>query len=327
MGGSVGGPAYSALYSHQRGHSKPMNDIPLIHPIYLDVPMLVSFAAAVQGGISLASEITQENKLGGSGSGNASVEFNLSSLFKSLFETSAKASGEATISGESQVVRKESRSYTEASIAIILYHELKQKGRSIIELSKAQDTNDLPIGALVEISGTIEKNTIDSIIDYAAAADILSGMAPDQAPGPAPSGGRGKPTYPAKPKQQRSEAGRIADFLDQDRKRTPISNVILRTPEALGLGVVISLRTANLRDLTLSELHKNNVRVVGKVTRHIPAGDSMVSFENYGMAMLDRQMLSGLFEGIATTEGFAADLGDFVVEGPAIQVLPLMIFV
>jgi hypothetical protein len=152
-------------------------------------------------------------------------------------------------------------------------------------------------------------------------------MAPDQAPGPAPSGCRGKLTSPANPKQQRSEAGRIADLLDQDRKRTPISNVILRTPEALGLGVVISLRTANLRDLTLSELHKNNVRVVGKVTRHIPAGDSMVSFENYGMAMLDRQKLSGLFEGIATTEGFAADLGDFVVEGPAIQVLPLMIFV
>lgn len=288
--------------------------------------MLVSFAAAVQGGISLASEITQENKLGGSGSGNASVEFNLSNLFKSLFETSAKASGEATISGESQVVRKESRSYTEASIAIILYHELKQKGRSIVELSKADDAKDLPIGALVEIAGTIEKNTIDSIIDYADAADILSGMAPDQAPGPAPSG-RGKPAPSAKPKQQRSEAGRMADFLDQDRKRTPISNVILRTPEELGLGVVISLRTANLRDLTLSELHKNNVRVVGKVTRRIPAGDSMVSFENYGMAMLDRQTLTGLFESFTTTEGLAADLGDFVVEGPAIQVLPLMIFV
>jgi hypothetical protein len=303
-----------------------MKEIPLIHPIYLDVPMLVSFAAAVQGGISLASEITQGNKLGGSGSGNASGEFNLSSLFKSLFETSAKASGEATISGESQVVRKESRSYTEASIAIILYHELKQKDRSIIELSKAQDAKELPIGALVEISGTIEKNTIDSIIDYAAAADILIGMSPDQSQGPAPSG-RGKSATPAKVKQQRSEAGRIADFLDQDRKRTPISNVILRTPQELGLGVVISLRTANLRDLTLSELHKNNVRVVGKVTRHIPPGDSMVSFENYGMAMLDREMLSSMFKSIAMTEGFAADLGDFVVEGPAIQVLPLMIFV
>jgi hypothetical protein len=288
--------------------------------------MLVSFAAAVQGGISLSSEITQENKLGGSASGSASVEFSLSSLFKSLFESSAKVSGEAAVSGESQVVRKESRAYTEASIAIILYHELKKKGRSIIELFREQDVKSLPIGALVEISGTIEKNAIDSIIDYAAAADILSGMAVDQPLSPA-SSSRSKSQALAKPKQQRSEAGRIAEFLDQDRKRTPISNVILRTSDELELGVVISLRTANLRDLTLSELHKNNVRVVGKVTRHIAEGDSMVSFENYGMAMLDRHMLSELFEGIARTEGFAADLGDFVVEGPAIQVLPLMIFV
>ncbi|MFZ0406943.1 MAG: hypothetical protein WAM11_02365, partial [Cyanobium sp.] len=196
----------------------------------------------------------------------------------------------------------------------------------IIELSKEQDAQSLPVGALVEISGVVEKNAIDSIIDYAAAADILSGMANDQPTASVPSG-KSKPPATAKAKQQRSEAGRFADLLDEDRKRTPISNVILRTPDELGLGVVISLRTANLRDLTLSELHKNNVRVVGKVTRHIPAGDSMVSFENYGMAMLDRDMLAGLFQGFTKTEGLAADLGDFVVEGPAIQVLPLMIFV
>ena len=29
----------------------------LIHPIYLDVPMLVSFAAAIQGGVSFESEM------------------------------------------------------------------------------------------------------------------------------------------------------------------------------------------------------------------------------------------------------------------------------
>jgi hypothetical protein len=43
-----------------------MKKIPLIHPIYLDVPMLVSFAAAAQGGLALESEVTAETK--GSGS-------------------------------------------------------------------------------------------------------------------------------------------------------------------------------------------------------------------------------------------------------------------
>ncbi len=106
-----------------------MQPIPLIHPIYLDVPMLVSFAAAVQGGLSLASEVTEEKKRATSGSGSLSAEFSLGNLFKSLFDAGAKASIEGSINSETQLVRKESRSYTEASIAIILYHQLKaQKG-------------------------------------------------------------------------------------------------------------------------------------------------------------------------------------------------------
>ena len=34
--------------------------LPLIHPIYLDVPMLFSFAAALQGGLSFGAEVTSE---------------------------------------------------------------------------------------------------------------------------------------------------------------------------------------------------------------------------------------------------------------------------
>lgn len=302
-----------------------MQQIPLIHPIYLDVPMLVSFAAAVQGGLSLASEVTEEKKRAASGSGSLSAEFNLSNLFKSLFDAGVKASMEGTSSNETQLVRKESRSYTEASVAIILYHQLKTQKGSILEVANITDIANLPIGALVEVPGIIEKNTIDSIIDYAAAIDILSRMGEDQAPvGNAQTKGKG---FSPALKKKKSEVARVAEYLDQDRKRTPISNVLLRTNDPAELDVVISLRTANLRDLTLSELHKNNVRVVGKVTRVIPGGEEMVSFENYGMAMIDREVLSSLFAGIADAKGFAGELSDFVVKGPAIQILPLMIFV
>jgi hypothetical protein len=60
-----------------------MSKIPLIHPIYLDVPMLVI-----------------------EGTGN--------------------------LSSESHELRKESRAYTEASIAILLYHQLQQNNGYII---------------------------------------------------------------------------------------------------------------------------------------------------------------------------------------------------
>ena len=72
--------------------------------------------------------------------------------------------------------------------------------------------------------------------------------------------------------------------LDADRKRTPISNVVVRCDSPDGLNVVVTLRTENLRDLTLSELSKNNVRIIGKITRVLPEGETMSSFENYGMA-------------------------------------------
>jgi hypothetical protein len=85
-----------------------MHQIPLIHPIYLDVPMLVSFAATVQGGLSLASEIKEQKRRSGSSTANLSTEFNLSTLFKPLFDLGAKENVQADINNEMQSVRKES---------------------------------------------------------------------------------------------------------------------------------------------------------------------------------------------------------------------------
>lgn len=128
-------------------------------------------------------------------------------------------------------------------------------------------------------------------------------------------------------KNPQSDIGRIREALDQDRKRTPISNVVVRCSEPENLNVVVTLRTDNLRDLTLSELHRNNVRIVGKITRSINKGEVMSSFENYGMAMLQPQMLNTVFSQIASMEGIVAEFTDVQVQGPALQILPLMIFV
>ncbi|HQU44751.1 MAG TPA: hypothetical protein PK867_18190 [Pirellulales bacterium] len=120
----------------------------------------------------------------------------------------------------------------------------------------------------------------------------------------------------------------MADSLDNDCKRTPLSNVVVRCGEPTNLSVVATLRREHLRDLTLSELHKNSVRIVGKVTRVIPKGESMISFENYGMAMLPAPMLKDLFDQLTKEQDtFAVTFSDIEVKGPALQILPLMVFV
>lgn len=119
----------------------------------------------------------------------------------------------------------------------------------------------------------------------------------------------------------------MRETLDKDRKRTPISNIILKCNEPPGINVVVTLRTANLRDLTLTELHKNSVRVVGKVTRIIGEGQSMSAFENYGMALLKPEVLNIEFAKIAASKDIVAEFSEVEVKGPAVQILPLMIFV
>lgn len=299
----------------------------LIHPIYLDVPMLVSFAAAIQGGISLESEVTHEKEANKTGAARLTGKFGLNSLFSSLFDISAETDISGATSGRNQETRHELRSHTEASIAILLYDELiKNKGF----LTKPQDATMLSTvnpGTLVEVAGILEKNAVDTVIDYIEAVDILSSLAsPSQTT---------TPTLPHQtPSKQSSKKvsnhsmlEKIRMTLDKDRKRTPISNVILRCIEPPQVNVVITLRTANLRDLTLSELHKNNVRVVGKVTRIVAEGQSMSAFENYGMSLLNPEMLKEIFDGIASSENVVAKFSEVQVQGPAVQLLPLMIFV
>lgn len=299
-----------------------MSKIPLIHPIYLDVPMLVSFAAAMQGGLALEAEVTAEKKSAGATSANASGKFSANKLVQALVDTNASIEGTGNLSSESHELRKESRAYTEASIAILLYHQLQQNNGYIIQPKSIKDLSKLSPGTLVEVGGTLEKNAVDAVIDYIDAIDILSGLASPQTQ--TQLSPKGKVNTVKKPK---SEIGMIRDLLDQDRKRTPLSNVVVRCSEPENLNVVVTLRTENLRDLTLSELDKNNVRVVGKITRIIPEGKKMGTFENYGLALLQPELLNEAFSHITSAEQLVAELTDVQVEGPALQMLPLMVFV
>lgn len=301
----------------------------LIHPIYLDVPMLVSFAAAIQGGLSLESEVTQEKESNKSGSAKVAGKFGLSSLFSNLFDVTAEADMSGSASGRNQETRHELKSHTEASIAILLYDEFRRSKGHLIQPQDATALSKVNPGALVEVAGILEKNAVDTVIDYIDAVNILSGLAsPTQSTPPtgvqqASSKQAGKTTRPAKP----TTLEKMRETLDKDRKRTPISNVILRCAEPSDVNVVVTLRTANLRDLTLTELHKNNVRVVGKVTRIVEEGQSMSAFENYGMSLLKPEMLEKLFGEIAATEGVVAEFSEVQIKGPVVQILPLMIFV
>lgn len=287
--------------------------------------MLVSFAAAIQGGLSLETEVTQGQESSKSGSANLTGKFGLSNLFSNLFEVTAEADVAGSATGRNQEIRREHKAHTEASIAILLYDEL-QKNRSFLTRPKnASDLMKVSPGSLVEVAGILEKNAIDSVIDYIDAVNILSGLAnPTEVNmhkgGSQASNKRSKPHKP-------TELEGIRKILDSDRKRTPISNAILRCSTPPDINVIVTLRTANLRDLTLTELHKNSMRVVGKVTRIIDNGESISAFENYGMSLLNPEVLIEALDEITSSNDVVAEFSEVQINGPAVQILPLMVFV
>ncbi len=299
--------------------------IPLIHPIYLDVPMLVSFAAATQGGLSFGAEVTSETATSRFDGAKIAGKFGISNLFSSLFEASVDAEAASSRSEDGKEMRRESKAHTEASIAILLYDHLKRSDGYIVTPASAEDFADIEPGALVEITGTLEKNAIDWVIDCIDAISILSGLDPSQTL--PPQSGKNKGGNRPAPKSQNNQLVHMREMMDKDRQRTPISNAVLRCSQPEGLNAVVTLRTANLRDLTLSELHKNTVRVIGKVTRTISDGETMSAFENYGFALLKPATLRTKFAEWSKADEMVADFTDVEVQGPAVQILPLMVFV
>ena len=301
----------------------------LIHPIYLDIPMLVSFAAAFEGGLSFGTEVTSEKSKSTLVEAEAGAKFGFSHLFSQFFDVSADVQAQGTREGQERSVVKSSRSHTEASVAILLYERLRKNSGYIVDLETLEAAREVEPGALIEIAGTLEKNAIDSMIDYIDAVNIMSSMgSKQQSDSPGVTGGKSNRELTRR-KNTRIESplAKIRDALDNDRKRTPISNVLLRCTAPNNVTAVVTLRTENLRDLTLSELHKNSVRVLGKVTRVVDQGESMSSFENYGLALMKPEILQGIFQDLKNTENVALDLSEVQVQGPAIQVLPLMVFV
>ena len=284
--------------------------IRLIHPIYLDVPMLVSFAAAIEGGLSFGAEVTREASSSTAAAAEGSAKFGFSGLFSQFLSASADLKVASEHEGEERSVERSLRSHTEASVAILLYDRLRKDRGYIVDPETLEDVKGVEPGELVEIAGTVEKNAVDAMVDSIAAADMLGALVTNRS------------------QEIQTSLEKMRAMIDKDRKRTPISNVLLRCTVPDNITAVVTLRTENLRDLTLSELHKNSVRVLGKVTRVIGPGESMIPFENYGMALLNPSRLRNMFQSLLDHEALAAvEFSEVQVKGPALQVLPLMVFV
>jgi hypothetical protein len=309
------------------------NEMELIHPVYLNVPMMVSFLAAIQGGVSYENEITARSQtakdLEAEGGGRAGLP-GISSLLGLNLDMQGRLKRRSA--GEEAVETKVIREHTEASLFNLLRHRLGTEKRALQLDGGSLD--QLTTGELIEVTGEVLGNPLQQVLDFIYAIAPYLGVELEEEKS-SPSAGSRNPK--ARPAQRKSVAiaenegfgpaeAELFRTMRRDADRSRVRDLILQTQE--GPRAILTLDREFLQPKTEEYMVGGRFTVLGKVTA-VLAGDEQVNLmRRTALGTLGAKMARELFSSLQQAdEDFSFNLPDPVVSAPAIQILPLAIFV
>jgi hypothetical protein len=329
--------------------------VELVHPIYLDIPMMLSFLAAAQGGYSLSSKQTTSESTASAKSGGGGLK--LAGLAGALgFDLHADRSNTST----NRRTDEADRQFTAASLFSELRAILRSDLAAVTTVNNAADLAAVQPGVLVEATGLVRDDavarTVAAALDiartargaleielastalgawiataYPNAASLLGYTAPTTAAKPATP--RGPNAQQKNPNAQPARVPKLLPAADQ------IVTFLERFAESLrSAGVADYTMTIASGDLTVilpldttiappqnGLLLDSDLTVLGKVTRITAAGSSVNLLRRSLLSYFPPEGVQEALEKI--TSGLHIDLPQLTVQGPALQVLPLAIFV
>ncbi len=158
----------------------PQSGTDLVHPVYLDIPMMTSFVAALEGGFAYADKRkTSSTASGGTqraASGRLGVPI-LSSLFRLDMSGDIKSTDDTRSIEEVEVERQ----HTASSLFNLLRWKLKSDLGLVNSPASAKDLHGLEPGVLVEIRGVIASDPVSDLFealnDVIASIGQLAGVA------------------------------------------------------------------------------------------------------------------------------------------------------
>ena len=295
----------------------------LLYPIYLNVPMMISFVATMDGGYSLEKVWKETKNLSGEMAGELEGEAGLPAMVSWLAHASLKASG--NVDGklgkaeESQIVFK----HTEASLFMRLRHELRRQGR-IISLDACGEEHwqqILPF-SFVEISGEIHRTPINEIVQLSKRLIPIMVQS-------LPLTQDGNIDAPAlSPEQQNSLANiSIVQAVVADLESSPLSDVIIKHEGQWEKVAVLNLSTKVLPLSDQELLHCGNVRVMGKITRVLTNNDSINLYRRSVLGIAAQGLSTQWAQSFKSTPNVSIKLESPTVGYPAVEILPMAIYV
>lgn len=295
----------------------------LLYPIYLNVPMMISFVATMDGGYSLEKVWKESKNLSGEMAGELEGEAGLPAMVSWLAHASLKASG--NIDGklgkaeESQIVFK----HTEASLFMRLRHELRRQGRIIsLDACDEEHWQQITPFSFVEISGEIHRTPINEIVQLSKRLMpiVVQSLPPTK---------DDKNNIPALSSDQQSLLTNISivQAIVADLESSPLSDVIIKHEGQWEKVAVLNLSTQVLPLSDQELLHCGNVRVIGKITRVLTKKDSINLYRRSILGIAAQSLSTQLAQSLISTPDVKIKLESPTVDYPAVEVLPMAIYV
>ena len=138
----------------------------LAHPVYLDVAMMISFLAYLEGGVVTQEEATQKES--GARERLLKGRAGLRARFPWAFDAEAGTEGSTQRRDEISLESKSARQHTVASLFNLLYGYLREDDQ-LVDLKEPAQLEELQTGQLIELTGEYLGNPLEDILAFVAA--------------------------------------------------------------------------------------------------------------------------------------------------------------
>jgi hypothetical protein len=290
---------------------------PPIIPVYLNQRIVFDLIAMLKGGISTVTTVSRQSSSTDSTEGTVAAGFGLGEAIGSLMKVNLSGERNTNSGSQTKDEEREDRIHTPASLVFQLRNMLAEKGL----LQKGEFYEGPLVGEFIEIEGRLQRNpVIDGFSAFIDVLDIVEAAKPLATPNKKspPKGSRNK------------DAGiqaRLENFIQKLQSSDSID--LLARSSKYSFTTVITAERAYLNRADMSDLIDGQFKVLGKVIKSLPDRDDSISFlRNTGFERFTPEKLSEAFASFSNVEisGVSVPEFEYVIPGPAIQVIPIAIY-
>jgi hypothetical protein len=317
----------------------------LQYPLYLDVPMMISFLAALEDGVTYEENVHRRAQGRQIVSGEAQARVSLPSLLSVLpFDLRGRLTGGSATeeTEELQLVKR----HTEAS----LFNKLRDalyRDKIVQELDQSvSNESEIISGMIVEAGGVVVRNPLEELLTL---LERFRPLMPKSAPNPPSSQQPGRRRGQTQSKSQSSQASMaesadsssastpidlattdpfiIFDWIREDLETSDLTDIVLETDHEFYPRIILTLLKDFGTGLTVDSLLGAEVGVIGKVSAVQTSGNAVNLLRRSILGFMPAEQQEKIFSGAGGQLGIASMSKYLEVQPPLIQIMPLAIFI